>query len=177
MVAECDGPRDLTYAADPQHVSQILVNLLSNAIKFTDAGGRVSLACALREGVLPHVDSAGVWACLDVTDTGTGIPSEQAGRIFDPFVQGESGYTRRHGGAGLGLAISLRLARSMGGDLSVSSAVGRAWPATSRPPTRENPSGLRSGAFTDTPIRRVSQVTRPFSSFAQTSTGRRCSAA
>ena len=57
-------------------------------------------------------------------DTGIGIAPEQIGHIFEPFVQLESGYTRRHGGTGLGLAISRRLAMQMGGELTVESTLG-----------------------------------------------------
>src|SRR5690606_28424625 len=117
-------PCDLWYRGDPRRVDQILVNLASNAIKFTDPGGRVSIACERREGKLPFDGREGVWTCLTITDNGLGIPAEELDRIFGAFVQLDAGYTRRHGGAGLGLAISLRLARSMGGDISVESTVG-----------------------------------------------------
>jgi signal transduction histidine kinase len=120
--AACDGAA--RYQGDPQRVDQILLNLLSNAIKFTASGGRAELRCQECEGPLPTDGHAGRWVCIRVQDTGIGIPPEQMERIFEPFVQVESGYTRRHGGAGLGLAISRRFARWMGGDLTVESAVG-----------------------------------------------------
>jgi len=120
--AECGGSP--SYLGDPQRVDQILLNLLSNAIKFTAAGGRAELRCEEREGRLPTTGVAGRWICIRVEDTGIGIPEEQMERIFEPFVQVESGYTRRHGGAGLGLAISRRFARWMGGDLTVESTPG-----------------------------------------------------
>ena len=78
----------------------------------------------MRDGVCPHTGSEGTWVCLRVEDTGIGIPPDQRERIFEPFVQVDSGYTRRHGGAGLGLAISRRFARWMGGDLTVESTPG-----------------------------------------------------
>jgi signal transduction histidine kinase len=108
-------------------VRQILVNLISNAVKFTTPGGSVRLFC----GGAKHGDpgarlvGSGPWTFIRVVDTGIGIPDEQLVRIFEPFVQAESGYTRTEGGTGLGLAISRRLARLMGGDITVQSEVGR----------------------------------------------------
>ena len=116
--------RSLQYRGDPQRVDQILVNLASNALKFSARGAEVVLRCSTCEGSLPDGGPWGSWTLIEVEDHGIGIPPEDASRIFEPFVQVETGYTRRHGGAGLGLAISLRLARSMGGSLSLRSEVG-----------------------------------------------------
>lgn len=63
-------------------------------------------------------------ACFRVPDTGVGIPSDHLERIFEPFVQLQTDYTRTTGGTGLGLAISRHLARGMGGDLTVESTAG-----------------------------------------------------
>ena len=123
LTAAC-GSGGVRYLGDAQRVQQILVNLLSNAIKFTAQGGRASLTCAVRDGVPPGRAHAGRWVCVQVEDTGTGIAREQMERVFEPFVQVESGYTRRHEGAGLGLAISRRLARSMGGEVTAESEPG-----------------------------------------------------
>ena len=118
----CAETADLRYLGDPQAVEQILVNLLANAIKFTDAGGLGTVRCGSEErggaSGTPKV-------YFSVEDNGVGIAREQKERIFEPFVQVESGYTRRHGGAGLGLAISVRLAASMGGELTVESEAGQ----------------------------------------------------
>lgn len=114
----------LAYLGDPERLDQILVNLLSNAIKFTEPGGSVTISCELRDGPLPADGTEGRWICVSLADTGVGIPADQTSHIFEAFVQVESGYTRRHGGAGLGLAISLRLARAMGGDITVESEPG-----------------------------------------------------
>jgi signal transduction histidine kinase len=122
VTAACDG--DARYVGDPQRVDQILLNLLSNAIKFTEPGGQARVSCSTGDGTPPEASGAGPWVCLRVEDTGIGIAPEQLERIFEPFVQVESGYTRRHGGAGLGLAISRRFARWMGGDLTVESTPG-----------------------------------------------------
>ena len=107
VVAEC--PPDLCVRADAEKLRQILINLLGNAVKFTDRGGRVELACEWGEEAV-H---------LTVRDTGIGIPADQLGRIFEPFVQVRADLTRTAEGTGLGLAISRDLARGMGGDLSV----------------------------------------------------------
>ncbi|HET7233725.1 MAG TPA: ATP-binding protein [Longimicrobium sp.] len=123
LAAACGGG-EVRYLGDTQRVEQILANLLSNAIKFTAPGGRARVTCGVRQGVLPGHAQAGRWVCVQVEDTGAGIAPEQLERVFEPFVQVESGYTRRHEGAGLGLAISRRLARSMGGEVTVESEPG-----------------------------------------------------
>ena len=98
---------------DVDRVRQILTNLIANAIKFTEAGMVRVTAGVSATGVVIHV-----------TDTGIGIPEAQLGHIFEEFVQVDQTLARRQGGAGLGLAIASRLARLMGGDLSVSSVAG-----------------------------------------------------
>ncbi|HYR10826.1 MAG TPA: ATP-binding protein, partial [Longimicrobium sp.] len=122
LSADCDG--QARYTGDPQRVDQILLNLVSNAIKFTEPGGHARLSCTVRDEGHVAGGSTGAWVCLRVEDSGIGIAPEQLERIFEPFVQVESGYTRRHEGAGLGLAISRRFARWMGGDLTVESTPG-----------------------------------------------------
>jgi PAS domain S-box-containing protein len=126
MTAECEGDRDAPYLGDEQRVRQILVNLLSNAVKFTPPGGRVVVHCDRNAPLPPHAEAtgSGAWSSLTVEDTGIGIGPEMFQRIFQPFVQAERGYTRAHAGTGLGLSISRRLARMMGGDLTVQSVQG-----------------------------------------------------
>ena len=103
--------------ADPEKLRQVLLNLLTNAIKFTDAGGRVTLAC--------ETDAGGGVTRVRVTDTGRGIPADQLERIFEPFVQVDRHRTHEsQQGVGLGLAISRDLARGMGGDLTAESTPG-----------------------------------------------------
>ncbi|MDQ3673021.1 MAG: ATP-binding protein, partial [Gemmatimonadota bacterium] len=125
MTSICEGEHDVLYLGDDQRVQQVLVNLLSNAVKFTPPDGRVTVRCgyatrpssragAMRDG----------WAFFAVEDTGPGIPPDLLQRIFQPFVQADAGYTRAHTGAGLGLTISRRLARLMGGDITVESVQG-----------------------------------------------------
>jgi CheY-like chemotaxis protein len=100
---------------DPDRFRQILTNLIGNAIKFTDDGGQVMV------GAEAHVDTIAVV----VTDTGVGIPDPYREKIFQEFYQVDQTLVRRQGGTGLGLAIARRLARMMGGDISVESVVSR----------------------------------------------------
>jgi two-component sensor histidine kinase len=114
---ESDG--EVSYVGDGRRVRQILINLVANAIKFTPPGGQVTLSCgAVDESPAgTHLIGAGPWTYIRVADTGTGVPSDQRTMIFEPFVQAEGGFARSKGGTGLGLTISRRLARLMGGDL------------------------------------------------------------
>ena len=107
-------PPDVMVVGEREEVSQVLANLLSNAVKFTPSGGEVTLTC----------DVDGDVARLRVRDTGVGIPTDALERAFEPFVQLDTGLTRRAEGAGLGLAISRRLARRMGGDVVAESTSG-----------------------------------------------------
>jgi PAS domain S-box-containing protein len=127
LVAHHGDARGALYMGDPRRVEQILVNLLSNAVRFTAPGGRVTVSVALVDAAVPAARVAADALCvcaIRVEDTGGGIPPAHLATIFEPFVQVESGHTRTHGGSGLGLAISRRLARLMGGDLTVTSRVG-----------------------------------------------------
>ena len=99
---------------DAQRVQQVLVNLLSNAVKFTDRGH-----------VVLRITSEGARHVFEVSDTGIGLTTEQISRLFQPFEQADNSSTRRHGGTGLGLVISLHLAREMGGDITVRSTPGQ----------------------------------------------------
>jgi hypothetical protein len=124
---ECEGDAETSYIGDPDRVRQILVNLVSNAVKFTNPGGSVGFSCGTAEHADPgaRLVGPGQWTFIRVTDTGIGVATEQLVRIFEPFVQAQTGYTRTEGGTGLGLAISRRLARLMGGDITVQSSIGR----------------------------------------------------
>ncbi len=106
-----------TISTDGQRLRQILINLLGNAKKFTPTGGVRMIA--RMEG-----DPASAKLVVDVIDSGVGIPQDKQNQIFEPFVQADSSVTRRFGGTGLGLSISRRLARLMGGDLTVESSAG-----------------------------------------------------
>ncbi|HJU65806.1 MAG TPA: ATP-binding protein [Gemmatimonadaceae bacterium] len=139
----------LTYDGDEDRVRQTLINLLSNAIKFSEPGSRVELTCSLvkqPDVTLAQEANGGPWVCIRIRDWGIGIPPDQLERIFEPFVQVEATRTRTRGGTGLGLTITRRLARLMGGDLTVESAVGegsvfRLWlPAAQTPSVSEQSS-------------------------------------
>jgi signal transduction histidine kinase len=114
----CEDPAP-RFVGDEHRVRQILVNLLSNAVKFTPPGGRVTLECESRQAGPGEEVPEGRWLLFRVTDSGEGVKDDDAERIFEPFVQGSAGLTRRHGGTGLGLPISRRLAQLMGGDVSI----------------------------------------------------------
>jgi CheY-like chemotaxis protein len=104
--------------ADLVKLRQILLNLLSNACKFTE-NGTVILAARSDRG--PDGDEM---LHFTVRDTGIGMTEEQLGRLFEAFSQADASTTRRYGGTGLGLVISRRFARMMGGDVEVESTPG-----------------------------------------------------
>ena len=103
---------------DPSRLRQIVVNLLGNAIKFTEHG-EVNLLVAVKS-----LAGKEAWLNFSVSDTGPGIPYEKQQMIFEAFTQVDSSMTRRHGGTGLGLTISSKLVRMMGGRLEVKSTPG-----------------------------------------------------
>jgi two-component system sensor histidine kinase/response regulator len=110
---------------DPGRLRQILINLVSNAIKFTEQGEVVVWVTLADESSGQPVPPGMFMLHCAVRDTGIGIPPERLDIIFDSFTQGDGSVTRRYGGTGLGLTISLRLARMMGGDIRVESEVGQ----------------------------------------------------
>ena len=114
---DVEVPPDLKVAADREKLEQILLNLLSNATKFTEEGGSIRV-----EGnFAPDRDD---FVELKVIDTGVGIPADQLGTVFEPFMQVESSHASRVEGTGLGLSISREMAVGMGGDLTAESTVG-----------------------------------------------------
>ncbi|HEX6373652.1 MAG TPA: ATP-binding protein [Longimicrobium sp.] len=122
-----------SLSSDADRVRQILVNLLSNAVKFTDRG-TVTVALGSVEGIEGEDGIRLHWVEIRVSDTGPGIAPEDQERIFHEFEQ-VSG--TRHGGTGLGLPISRKLARLLGGELRVESAPGRGSTFTLRLPADE----------------------------------------
>jgi PAS domain S-box-containing protein len=114
-----DAAQPFLVTGDPIRVRQIMLNLIGNAVKYTDRGGvLVSLVCERRSG-----DRASL--AVQVKDTGIGLSAEARTRLFGEFNQGDADVALRRGGTGLGLAISRRLARAMGGDITVESEPGR----------------------------------------------------
>ncbi|WP_395703541.1 PAS domain-containing protein [Aquabacterium sp.] len=103
---------------DPTRLAQALINLLSNAVKFTHQGW-VRLRCELLAE-----DARRLQVRFEVQDTGEGIAPERQAELFNAFEQADSSMTRRHGGTGLGLALTRRLADMMGGEVGVSSQPG-----------------------------------------------------
>jgi signal transduction histidine kinase/CheY-like chemotaxis protein len=112
------GPIPKLIETDSARLHQILVNLMGNARKFT-LSGVVQIVARLDRRA---PDSRLI---VDVIDTGVGIPLEKQAQVFEPFVQADTSVTRRFGGTGLGLSISRRLARMMGGDLTLTSQPGK----------------------------------------------------
>jgi signal transduction histidine kinase/methyl-accepting chemotaxis protein len=135
QLAEQNGNRLVVESADdlgvitvdPMRLRQILFNLLSNACKFTKQG-----EVALRARKV--VDGAG-WVEIAVSDTGIGMTPEQLGKLFQEFSQAEASTAQRFGGTGLGLAITRKLARMMGGDVTVASTPGKGSVFTVRLPS------------------------------------------
>lgn len=103
---------------DPGRLRQVLLNLIGNAIKFTEVGGVL-----VDVGVQKQAEGSSLR--IVVSDTGTGLAPADMERIFRDFEQAESGRTRRHGGAGLGLAISKRIVEAMKGTIAVQSEPGK----------------------------------------------------
>ena len=119
LVAE-DRSGRLQLQTDSARVQQVLGNLLSNAIKYTPAPGRITVRTALVDGRRGPGD--GPWAVVEVIDTGPGIPVDLRESIFDEFTRVDEGSALK--GHGLGLAIARRVARLLGGDLTVGDGPG-----------------------------------------------------
>jgi signal transduction histidine kinase/CheY-like chemotaxis protein len=110
-------PDDLV--ADPMRLRQIIVNLIGNAIKFTEHG-EIGLGISVDSRTAENIRLK-----FAIRDTGIGIPPERQKAIFQPFSQADSSTSRKFGGTGLGLTISMRLVEMMGGKISVDSEVGQ----------------------------------------------------
>ena len=109
----------LRLRGDPDRMRQVLLNLVDNAVKFTEKG-EVVVQADLRETAKNRV-----LLQFSVRDSGIGIPADRQQRIFEAYDQGDPAVSRRYGGTGLGLAVSARLVRLMGGRIGVKSAPGK----------------------------------------------------
>lgn len=118
IVTFIDNKIPATLIGDPVRIKQIILNLCSNAVKFT-AAGFVKITCELLA-----VEQDSLQICVAVRDTGIGISSEDAGKLFRVFSQVDITTTRKYGGTGLGLAISRQLVQMMNGKIEVESQPG-----------------------------------------------------
>jgi adenylate cyclase len=119
-----------SLTVDPMRLRQILLNLLSNACKFTKQG-EVTLRAS-------RVSNGSNFVEFAVSDTGIGITAEQQAKLFEEFTQADATTAQRFGGTGLGLAITRKLARMMGGDVTVISEPGKGSVFTVRLPSGEH---------------------------------------
>jgi two-component system, chemotaxis family, CheB/CheR fusion protein len=134
VALEVEGVDRPVFAfSDAGKIRQILTNLVGNAIKFTDRG-TVRVSVTETEGKVQ----------VRITDTGPGIKSEMVEAVFEPFFQGDNSSTREKGGAGLGLAVSRRLARLLGGDVHLETVPGDGSTFTLHVPLEPGPEILRS---------------------------------
>jgi signal transduction histidine kinase/FixJ family two-component response regulator len=116
LMFELDEELPRYIRTDEAKLRQILINLVGNGIKFTAEGGVAVRAARLADADAPSL-------IFEIEDTGHGIAPEEIGRLFQPFIQTESGRQTQEG-TGLGLALSRQFAQLMGGDISVQSAIG-----------------------------------------------------
>lgn len=116
-----------TFVGDRRAMTQVLLNLLSNAVKFTPRGGRVAVSASI-------APDGGV--CMQVADTGVGIPAEDLSELMQPFVQANNQTAASEGGAGLGLYLVKRLVQEQDGDFNLESEEGKGAVATITLPSR-----------------------------------------
>jgi signal transduction histidine kinase len=155
LALEMEVDQGLTQVLlDERRVRQMLINLLSNAVKFTPEGGQIKLGARagyghqLAQDIRPDrspISDSTSYLCLEVVDSGIGIPKERWHLLFRPFQQIDSSHTRKHEGTGLGLALTKRLAELHGGTISFRSTLGkgsvfRIWlPSQAVPPLEQAP--------------------------------------
>lgn len=119
LLIQVDRDVPTNLIGDPLRIGQILINLSNNAVKFTEKGEvKIAISVAEREGDDIKLNFA-------VSDSGIGMTQEQAAKLFNKFTQADSSTTRKYGGTGLGLAISKELSQLMGGDIHVSTELGK----------------------------------------------------
>ncbi len=131
-----DAPSDITVMADAAKVRQVLFNLISNAIKYTPPGGSVTVRAGKKGSDL----------MISVTDTGIGIAQDDIPRLFQPFRQLESSYTKKYSGAGVGLVLANRLVTMHGGEIQVQSEQGSGSTFTFTIPIEQEEAYVHQGA-------------------------------
>jgi signal transduction histidine kinase/DNA-binding NarL/FixJ family response regulator len=162
---EFEGAIPRVVMTDPLRLRQVLINLIGNAIKFTPAGD-VKLRVACEKGARRDGEEAAACATLrfDVADTGIGMTEEQVEKLFQPFTQADDSTTRKFGGTGLGLTISRRLGKLLGGDITVNSRRGLGSTFTLRIPAvcvegTEMVSGLSEAMLSEAPKAAAGPIT------------------
>ncbi len=118
LTAEVDPELPPLLLGDPARLGQILSNLLHNAVKFTEQG-TVHVDCRVET----RRENGLLLGCA-IQDTGPGIPAERLPGLFEPFTQVDASTSRRHGGTGVGLALTKKLVEALGGNVSISSVPG-----------------------------------------------------
>jgi hypothetical protein len=116
-----------TLRTDSTRLRQMLFNLLGNAAKFTEKG-------EIRLSARREHQGGREWMVFAIEDTGIGMSPEQQAGLFQPFAQADASTTRRFGGTGLGLALTCHIARMLGGDIGLRSALGQGTTFTLRLP-------------------------------------------
>ncbi|MEL0608953.1 response regulator [Vibrio echinoideorum] len=119
LLIQVDRDVPTNLIGDPLRLGQILINLSNNAVKFTEKG-EVKISISVEER---HADN--IKLKFAVSDSGIGMTQEQAAKLFTKFTQADSSTTRKYGGTGLGLAISKELSQLMGGDIQVTTELGK----------------------------------------------------
>ena len=138
-----DLPRSLLL--DRIRLRQVLVNLVGNAVKFTDTG-----SIDVHVNWEPQVPSTSITLCIEVQDTGVGIPPDKMGAIFKPFVQAGAHVEKEKSGTGLGLSIVHRLTEIMGGSVTATSQMGQGSVFTLRFPNIEISARLAQREISET---------------------------
>ena len=111
----------INVSIDERRIRQVLINLLSNAVKFTPEGGRITLTVSL----MPQSSEISHILHIAINDTGIGIAPEHISKLFEPFIQLDSALNRKYSGTGLGLALVKRIVELHGGDVEVTSQIGK----------------------------------------------------